>query len=104
MHSLDVPADVGLPLAAVVAMGTLEARLLAALVAQVPLQRALPHEDAGAVRALKLLVASTGIDGAHPLNASRIDNCEHRKQIRPVILEAGRSGTVLNNRSTRLSG
>lgn len=75
MHSFDVSADIGLPFAAIVAVGTLEARFLAAFVAQVSFQGTLPHEDAGTVRAWKLLVTSTGIGRAKILNktSSRID-------------------------------
>lgn len=60
VHPVDVPEYVGLPLPAIVAVGALEPRLHAALVPQVPLQGALPHENAGAVRAGELLVLLPG--------------------------------------------
>lgn len=56
MHSLDVPDYAGLPVAAVIAMRTLEARPFAALVAQVFLQSVLAHEDPGTIRARELFV------------------------------------------------
>lgn len=49
MNFLDVPRQISLPLATVVALATTIHGLLAALVLQVPLERALPHEDARAL-------------------------------------------------------
>lgn len=56
MDSLDMSAYVRLPFATVVAVWTLESRLLAALVPQMPLQRAFPDEHARAIRAREFLV------------------------------------------------
>lgn len=51
VNSLDVPREICLPLAAIVALATSKHGLLAALVLQMPLQRALPHEESRASRA-----------------------------------------------------
>lgn len=103
MHSLDVPANVGLPLAAIITIGTLEARLLAALVAQVSLQGALPDEDTRAVRARELLVRQHIVVRPQLLVHPReVGTCEHRssnvrltrsiKNARANVFVSGRSG------------
>lgn len=77
MHSFDVSTDISLPLAAVITMGTLEARLLAALVTQVPLQGTFPYEYSGALVALVPLaiIIDTSI---LPVDIHEIHICEHR--------------------------
>lgn len=54
VHSFDVSGNIGLPLATIIAIGTLKSRLLATLVTQMPSQSTLPHEDARTVRTLVL--------------------------------------------------
>lgn len=80
MHSFDVSTDISLPFAAVITMGTFEARFLAALVAQVPLQGAFPYEYAGTLGALVFFVISvdTSILPCLLVEDRRIDICEHR--------------------------
>lgn len=77
VHSFDVSTDVSLPLAAVITMRTLEARLLAALVTQMPLQGAFPYEYAGTLGALILLVIGTILPYLF-VETRGIDICEHR--------------------------
>jgi len=77
VQSFDVSTDISLPFAAVITMGTLEPRLFATLVTQVPLQGAFPYEYSGALVTLVPLAIIIGTS-ILPVEIRGIDICEHR--------------------------
>lgn len=79
VHPFDVSGNIGFPLATIIAIGTLETRLFATLVAQMPPQGAFPHEDAGTIRTLIPRVTIAGeILLPFPIETRKIGTCEHR--------------------------
>lgn len=77
VQSFDMSTDISLPFAAVITMGTLEPRLFATLVTQVPLQGAFPYEYSGALVTLVPLAIIIGTS-ILPVEIRGIDICEHR--------------------------
>lgn len=77
VQSFDVSTNISLPLSAIITMGTLEPRLFATLVTQVPFQSAFPYEYSGALMALVSLGINIGTL-ILPVEILGIDICEHR--------------------------
>lgn len=82
VYSINVSGNIGLPLATIIAIGTLKTRLLATFVAQMPFQGTLPHENAGTVRTLILCMMIFYVILPPSSEETRYlcitDTCEHK--------------------------
>lgn len=82
VYSINVSGNISLPLATIITIGTLKTRLLAAFVAQMPFQSALPHKNTGTIRTLMLCMTISDVILPPSPEETCItyipDTCEHK--------------------------